>query len=326
MNIWSLFLTRACGSRIVRNQNSGGEPIDAFEPPHYRRTVSDVRAPMSPLRRWLREPLLHFLLAGAAIFLAVSALAPSSAEGERIAIGRAEVLAFMQGRAQVYDSETFEALLDAMPENDREKLVRDAALQEALYREGESLDLASADPLVRQRVVQQMRSLVIEQAAAGITVTDEEVAEYFLDNRAQYARPPAISFEHVFVRDSEARAGSLQARLAAGEAGIAGDRFAYQRSYADASPSLLESQFGANFAQAVFGLPVGEWSAPIRSDHGWHLVRPSASDEAVESQLQDVAAQVRQDALAAKRQVLADRALDEFLSRYQIDVVDDLTS
>jgi len=276
------------------------------------------------IKRLFREPLLHFLLAGAAIFAVVAALSPAESGGERIAIDRDDLLAFMQGRAQVYDAQTFGAMLDTMPAEDREQLIRDAALQEALYREGLALELVAADPLIRQRVVQQMRMLVIEEAAAGVTVSDEEVSEYFDAHRAEYAQPSEISFEHVFARSGEEQAEALREQLVAGEEDVAGDRFPYQRVYTDVSQEVVASQFGTDFAEAVFYQPVGRWSVPLQSDHGWHIVRLSERLDTREPDFADVEGRVREDALAAKRQVLANSALDDFLARYRIEVARDL--
>lgn len=273
----------------------------------------------------LSEPLLHFLLAGGVIFAVVSALAPADTSDRAIEISRDDLLVYMQGRAQVYDAETFAELLDTMPDEEREQLVRDAALQEALYREGLSLQIAEADPLVRQRVIQQMRSLVIEEAAAGIELTDEEVRAFYDANRDRYASPAAVSFEHVFFRgdDGEARALAARERLLAGER-EAGDRFPYQRSYSQAAADVVASQFGTEFVPPLFALAEGEWSQPIRSDLGWHLVRITSASELQQLDFADVEARVRRDALAEQRQELTRRALDDFLADYEVTTTGDL--
>lgn len=277
------------------------------------------------MNQLLREPLLHFLLAGAAIFAAVSALSPPDTSGLEIAISREDLLVYMQGQAQVYDAETFAQMLDTMPADEREQLVRDAALQEALYREGLSLQIAEADPLVRQRVIQQMRSLVIEEAAAGLELSDAEVREFYDANPDRYASPAAISFEHVFFRGSDGQQRAILARQRLAEsAPETGDRFPYQRSYSLASADLLASQFGAQFVPPLFGLAVGEWSQPIRSDHGWHLVRPTAATGLQQLDFAEVAGRVREDALAERRQEVTRLALDEFLAGYSVTTSADL--
>jgi len=277
----------------------------------------------------LREPLAHFLLAGGALFLIAAAWSGEDTSGRQIEVDREDLLVFMQGRAQVYDEDTFAGILDAMSAEEKRKLVRDAALQEALYREGEALDLAAADPLVRQRVVQQMRLLLMDEAAADMTVSDEEVRDYYEHNRERYRLDPSITFTHVFFPGADAREKAAQAltALSSGNvpferAGQYGERFLYQLNYSDVSEPIVESHFGEDFARAAFKLQPGSWQGPIQSEYGWHLVLPMAVDAPRAPAFAEIADRVREDALAEKRQRAADRALDAMLARYEIDVED----
>jgi len=287
--------------------------------------------PTVTLRRWLQEPLVHFLLVGAALFALAALWEGGEEHGKTIRLGKEDLLVFMQGRAQVYDKETFASLLETMSAEEFSTLVRDAALQEALYREGKALDLAEADPLVRQRMVQQMRMILTEEAAADMPVGDAEVRDYFERNRSRYATPPNITFTHVFLRDPAARddARQLLDRLRGEEvtadmAGEFGERFLYQLNYSAADMELVTSHFGPEFAKAVFALSPGTWQGPIRSQHGWHLVLPIAVEEAREPDFNEIASKVREDTLAEKRSQAAELALDRLLSRYDIKLGDEL--
>lgn len=279
----------------------------------------------------LREPLVHFLAAGGALFVLFGAFDTSDREGRHIRLGKQELLNFMQGQAQVYDARTFDGLLQAMKPPERAKLVHDAALQEALYREGEALGIARADPLIRQRVVQQMRLLLMEEAAAGMTVTDAEVQRHFAANRQDYALPATVTFTHVFLPGAQSRAQAektlqeLRARAVPfDQAGRYGERFLYQINYVDVGPTIVESQFGKDFANRVLTLPTGTWQGPVASPYGWHLVLISRREPGRTPPLADVAATVREDALSAKRQQAADAALDTLLRRYSIKTADSL--
>jgi len=289
-------------------------------------------SPMT-IRHWRREPLVHFLVAGGALFVLASMWGAEAEAGQRLRIDRDDLLVFMQGRAQVYDEQTFGALLDEMPRVERQKLIRDAALQEALYREGQALALAEADPLIRQRIVQQMRLMLMEEAAADLSVTPAEVQTYYQGNRAQYAIPPSITFTHVFFAGEGARPAAQVARerLRADAVPLArasefGERFLYQLNYSEASQPLVASHFGEGFARSVFDLEPGRWQGPFRSEHGWHLVLPVAVQTAREPTFDDIAEQVSADALAEKRQRAADGALDQLLARYELDLGDGIDS
>lgn len=281
----------------------------------------------------LREPLVHFLCAGAAIFVIGGAMEGGGADDRTIRIDKDDLLVFLQGRAQVYDKPAFAALLDDMSDDDRKRLVRDAALQEALYREGQSLQLTSADPLVRQRVVQQMRMIVLDEAAADMQVSDDEVRRYFDAHREDYAVEPRISFAHVFVAGDNGgqRALKIWDALRSGDvpferAGEFGDRFLYQTNYTDADTETVASHFGDDFAAKAFGFTPGSWQRPIASRHGWHIVLPIRVNKAHPGAFAEVAEKVRLDALAEKRRKAEALALDEMLDSYRIETGGDLSA
>ncbi|MWV29237.1 peptidyl-prolyl cis-trans isomerase [Aurantiacibacter rhizosphaerae] len=281
--------------------------------------------------KWRREPLVHFLLAGVAMFVVASWWEGGSEDANTIRLEEEDLLNFMQGRAQVYDAPTFDALLAKMPAEERDALIRDAAQQEMLYREGQALGLAEADPLVRQRVVQQMRLILVEEATSGLELDDADVAAYFDANKDRYATAPSLSFTHVFLRDPATRADAaeLLARLradnvSADSAGQYSQRFLYQQNYVEADKGVLESHFGSEFAHTASALEPGRWQGPVKSQHGWHLVLPLEKLGARTPELADVADQVREDALAERRREILDTAIAERLASYNIELAGDL--
>ncbi|MEN7538288.1 peptidyl-prolyl cis-trans isomerase [Aurantiacibacter flavus] len=285
---------------------------------------------MTP-RQWLREPLFHFLLAGLAMFLLAGWWQSGDSSGKTIRLGEDDLLTFMQGRAQVYDAPTFSALLAEMSDEDRSELIRDAALQEVLYREAQALGLSEADPLVRQRMVQQMRLILAEETTADTSLSDADLAAFYEANKAQYAAAPTMSFTHVFLRSPATReeAGAMLAKLrsgnvAADQAGQHGERFLYQQNYAAADEGLVTSHFGPDFAEALFALDPGSWQGPIQSAHGWHVVLPLAKETGGVPDLGEVRDQVREDAMAERRRVASNAALDKLLASYTIELDDGL--
>jgi parvulin-like peptidyl-prolyl isomerase len=285
---------------------------------------------------WLREPLVHFLGAGALLFAGASWLAPDTGSDRTIRVTRQSVIDHLQSRAQIYDNDSFERLLAGMSVEERAALVRDAAAEEALYREGSALDLAGADPLVRRRVVQQMRQLLLEERAGEVAVSDAEVEQFYRENANDYGLPERLRFAHAFF-SKEARGGS--ARRAAKEAierlnsanvpfqqaGEHGDRFLYQTHYADADARILAAQFGDEFAKGALELQASSrWQGPVESDHGWHVLGVSEHAPAELPPLGEIRARVREDALAAKRVEAANSAVDELLAEYDVRVENSL--
>lgn len=287
-----------------------------------------VRVPRRGLRRVLRDPLLHFALAGAVVFLVHAWVAPASGNDERVIQVDDDVLV----RHLQYNDKAFaEAargryarMLTSMPPTERDSLVAAYVREEALHREALALGLDRSDYVIRRRLVQTMEYLLESTAAESAVATAEtaKLSEYFERNKARYRVPSMATFTHVFfARDAggmdaaRARARSTLARIARSTAALEsvptfGDRFPYFVNYVDATRDLVTSHLGAEIAAHVFDtpeVPVG-WVGPLESPHGVHLVmltgRVDRSEPRLDDVLPAVQADYRRDRIEARREAL----------------------
>ena len=225
----------------------------------------------------LREPLLHFLLIGAALF-GLYRLAPPGS----LALPASKEIRFTP--EEIAQSVlVFEAQWRRPPTpQELERIVESRVQQEILYREALALGLDQNDEIVERRMAQKMQFLA-EDAAAAREPTTEELERWFAENSALFAQPPRLSFRHLYFspdrRGARARddAEAALARLAgqpqdAALASALADPFMFQDYYRDRAPEYLGKEFGPGFALAVAKLAPGAWQGPIESGFGWHLV------------------------------------------------------
>lgn len=282
--------------------------------------------------RIIREPLIHFLLVGVALFAIYAVLNNSTADrGEDIVVDRAELLEYMQFRHRSFDPERFSRMLDAMTTPEREQLIADYAREEALFREAKMLRLDQHDYVARLRLVQQLEYLTRSSAERDFQPTAEEVRTYFEENKANYYVSPTLTFTHVFInrdgRDSgqlEERLGALQQQLDAqqvrfDQAGSFGDRFLYHLNYIDKTENELEGHFGENMAHQLLDLSVSEsWQGPLESPHGYHFVLLARKTPGVMPAFEQVQAKVERDAYDVLLNQRTQQALAEIVERYRI--------
>jgi peptidyl-prolyl cis-trans isomerase C len=229
------------------------------------------------MKRLLREPLLHFLALGVALFLVYGYLAPR--------VGTADVsheirltpdeLAQM---IMVFESQWRR---DPTPAEFNE-LVESKIQEEVLYREALSQGLDKDDEIVRRRMAQKMQFLA-EDVAAAHEPTTTELRSWFEKNKAMFALPPRISFRHLYFspdkRGTHTRQDAERAlEQLAGQpedsklAASLGDPFMFQDYYRDRAPDYIGKEFGPQFAVALEKLPPESWQGPVASGFGWHLV------------------------------------------------------
>jgi peptidyl-prolyl cis-trans isomerase C len=229
------------------------------------------------LTSWLREPLLHFLLLGTAMFAAYGYLQPAGggvASSKQIALTLDELR-----QLDLYFESQWQR--PPTPEEFR-NLVEDKVQEEVLYREALAMGLDKDDTIVRRRMAQKLRFLAEDVAAAHEPTTDVLKA-WFDKHNDKFALPSRVSFRHLYfspdrrgqhARDDAAKAlAQLAGQPEATTLATAlADPFMFQEYYRDRAPDYLGKEFGPQFAQAVAHLAPGSWSGPIESGFGWHLV------------------------------------------------------
>lgn len=264
------------------------------------------------MTRWLREPLVHFVAAGAILFGALALFrddAQSIEDGRTIVVDRRALLTFLQYRANAFEAETFGSALDAMSDAEIQELVDAYVDEEILYRQALEYRLDTSDNIIRQRMVQKMSFVLTDVAAAGQSADRAALEAYFRENIEAYAVAPWVTFTHVFFDSSrrgedgareaalatqrELNAGGMQFNEGAGF----GDRFPYDRNYVERTLEFVAGHFGYDFVAALAEIEPSEsaWQGPIRSAYGEHLVMLTRSVDRAYPELDEVMGNVERD-------------------------------
>ena len=167
----------------------------------------------SGVKRLVREPLLHFLLIGLALFLYYGSIAPDGGDERRIVVSQAQV--DEPGRR-------FEATWNRPPTaQELSGLVDSYVSDEVLYREGKTLGLDRDDPVIKRRVRQKLE-VMAEEAGDRRTPTDAELTAYLNAHPERFAQAARVSFEQLYFDPSkpgvESRVQAASVRLGAGGA------------------------------------------------------------------------------------------------------------
>lgn len=270
-----------------------------------------------PLAAVLREPIVHFLLAGLLLYGAAT-LWSRAMDPQRIVVTDADVAQLSQRYVQQFS---------APPSAERLAYLIDRHIRdEALHREGLALGLGQGDEVVRRRLIQKMEFL--NEGDGDVSEPEKgELQQFYEANAQRYLRPSRVSFAHVYFSPdrggevaARARAADGLARLQAGEQGdVSGDRFSGQESFTLISPEEAEHVFGrTELAQALYELPIGGWVGPVRSGYGWHLLRIGAREPSHAPVLSEIDEELRADWQAAQRERLKQERLAKLLRSYKV--------
>ncbi|MGI9331205.1 MAG: peptidyl-prolyl cis-trans isomerase [Gammaproteobacteria bacterium] len=221
-----------------------------------------------------KEPLLHFLVAGALLFALYGRLNPDTAgpDNQRIEITPGVIQDLEEAWTRQWrrppEPEELAGLIEAY--------IR----EEVFYREAISLGLDQDDTIIRRRLAQKMEYLT-EDLSIQAEPTDSDLRTFFTNRREDFTQAARISFRHIYFspdkRGANAR-GDAQLALATllsadtVDIGERGDAFLMQSEYLGLTQRDTSQLFGTEFGTAIFELRSDGWQGPIKSGFGWHLV------------------------------------------------------
>jgi peptidyl-prolyl cis-trans isomerase C len=275
------------------------------------------------IARAVREPLVHFLVAGLALFILYAMLQPqrfAPDASRRIELSKTDV-----ARVEA----AFAARWQRAPtETELRGLLASEIRNEILAREAVALGLDKNDVIIQRRLAQKMEFLA-EDVSSLREPTSKELRDWFDRNKSEFASAPRVTFRHVFF-STDRRGAHAEAAAVAALASVSGhrnatpigDAFMFQDRYSDRTAPQVAQEFGGDFATALFAAPVGRWSGPIASGLGWHLVWAEEVRPGEVPQYEVVEPQVRERWISDQRESAKRATFDAMLARYEVVMPD----
>ncbi|MEM6538481.1 MAG: peptidylprolyl isomerase [Pseudomonadota bacterium] len=259
---------------------------------------------------WTREPLVHFVAAGAILYIALTwGGAPPDPTSRLIRVGPSETAKIAESWTMTMGRSPTDAELD----NAIDAYIR----EEVLYREALRLGLDEGDAIVRRRLVSKM-DFMASLAAETAEPSDDVLRAFLKANVERYEEVEAanatLSFEQAFFSEE------TNARVALERDTVNGEPTSLPAAIVATPMRDITSRFGRQFAQGLAELEPGEaWQGPIASGFGWHLVRLTERDVEppdFESLRTTLSTDWRNEQITIRKQ----RAYDVLAGAYRIDI------
>ena len=276
------------------------------------------------MKKLLHEPLVHFLLLGFVVFAGFRFTSRNDAgEPGKIVVTQAQVESLVNGFTRTWQRP---------PTNlELEGLVREYIREEVSTREALALGLDKDDSVIRRRLRQKLE-FVSDSVASQAEPTDEALQKYLQDHRESFRAQRQFTFSQVYL-DPQKHGENLnrdvnqllaQLRLAGSRPDLSklGDSLLIEQDFEAVPVGEVSKQFGEKFAAKLVELPVGEWSGPIESGYGVHLVIVSERKEGSLPELADVRETVKRDWVNAQRSETNEKFYQALLKRYTVTIED----
>jgi len=210
-------------------------------------------------------------------------------------------------------------------------LVDNFILEEVLYREALAIGLDRDDTIVRRRMRQKVEFLLDDFTLVEPSDAD---LQQLLDNEPdRFRRDARISFNQVALGQvplgqaplGEESRDAANATLADLQAGVP-DPSALSQSYLipyrfdDASEAEIGARFGDAFTTALFDIETLEWTGPVESAFGLHLVQIENIVARSIPPLTDIRAEVKREWLVDFRAAAQQQIIDQMKAKYTVVV------
>jgi hypothetical protein len=272
------------------------------------------------MNKRLNDPLLHFLLSGALLFLVFELIkSPVGDQENNIVITRGDIDSLQANFTRTWQRPPTEDELNG--------LIEDKVQGEIAFREAVAMGLDQDDAVIRRRLRMKME-LLVEDVAGLSPPTDEDLEAYLAENRESFRQQPQVSFMHVYLNSDkrgarvEDNAREILARLSS--AGLDADL----ESFGD--PNMLPKElplyyindigrlFGVEFSRQILEVKPGAWTGPVWSSYGLHLVYVRERIEGRDPALDEVRKEVEREWSAKRRREFKEETYKKLRERYTV--------
>ena len=271
---------------------------------------------------FLREPLLHFLVLGAALFIVFAQFNDSDA-------GRENRILITQADLNALATRWLKSMGRPPSAEEREQQLNYFIRQQVLAREAVAMGLDKDDAVVRNRLAKKMGYL-FEDLSFIPEPTDEELGEYRIAYPASFTLPAELSFQQIFF-DATLRGDNVSAEAKqvlkelqqvdnAVDTLHLGDRSLLPYEFKRGREAQIAGMFGKKFTQQVFLLPVNRWQGPIASPYGQHLIYIHSRRDAQLPALDKIRDRVAQTWRSTKQKAANEVFYQSLYQRYEIVV------
>lgn len=273
------------------------------------------------MKKFLAEPLLHFLLIGALLFVLFEVLrSPGDVSDRRIVITQSDIEALQANFARTWQRPP---TMQELP-----GLIEEKVRGEIAYREAVAMGLDVNDAYVKQRMKAKLE-FMLEDISTLDQPTDQELADYLAQHPEKFRREAQVSFVQVYLGEqpSEQEAARVLAQLT--EAGADAELETYGKSImlplaVTASPlSVVDRRFGSGFTAQLEGFPVGQWQGPVVSSYGYHLVQVNGRVAAMDPPLEAVRREVTRELVAERIKTVKETTYAGLREQYEVVIETD---
>lgn len=262
----------------------------------------------------LKEPLLHFLILGALLFIVYIKLNPGQENDIHTIILTDNDVEYVAGH--------FKQRFNRKPsKKELKEILLDYATTEAYYREAVSLGLDKNDNNIK-RLLRKKMEIMSKNVLSLLDITDKKLQEYLKQHPEKFVQRKVYVFDQVqinpakhsnlksYIQDVK---NSLNSGLH-----VKSDSPILQAHFSGISKRVLDGDFGENFSKELNKIEAGKWVGPIRSNFGLHFVKLDKKVTGEVPSVNNIRERLTRAYIKEKQNEILQKQRKELLDKYKV--------
>lgn len=202
------------------------------------------------------------------------------------------------------------------------RIINNLINEEILYREALKLELDKNDRIIKRRLAQKVEFLKQDDHQPSV----EDIEDFYNENKSKYIVEDLFTFSHYFFSNkdnSDVKSKESLNKILNGES-VDSDPFILGNDLNLMSKNDIQKNFGNSFYENLALMDENQWSGPIASDYGFHIVFIKNKISGYVPGLNQIYQKVYSDYIIIKRRENVITFLDEIKQEYQVIINPDL--
>jgi len=280
---------------------------------------------MNMLKKILPDPIFHFIIIGGLLF---------ALDGFFLSTTNPKYLINIdQYRIDWIKNTSFKENGNIPNRQVLSGLIHNDIKQEVFFREALSLNLEKDDVIVRRRLIEKFK-FMLEGMTNMSPPTEMQLSEFYRQNPDLFIQPERYSFTHYYFSTEEREHAkedaeyslknylSINSNLKPTDSinKKIGDPFIMRYHYNNLNKTQISTNFGDEFTKNLTSQTVGNWTGPIESIYGWHLIKISDRRESNLPNFGNIKEKIEIEFQKHQRIITNKRMYEALLAKYKISI------
>lgn len=205
------------------------------------------------------------------------------------------------------------------------RVIDEMVNQELLYLDAIENDFEKEeefDQVLQATKISLLKGYAFNKLITGVTAEEEELKNYFAENKHLFNQPEMVKASHILVADED-RAKEILDEL---NGGMNFEDAA--KSYSSCPSSEVGGALGEfgrgqmvpEFEEAAFSMELGEISAPVKTQFGYHIIRLDEKNEPKDSSFEESREEVEKQVILRKQETRYMEKINSLKEVYKVEI------